>query len=408
MSAFDLRPPLTPQSALPARAAGRPAGLAARRSLSRHGLGGLFRTISPGSRGSAAHSPPAIAASWPALLAAAGAAQDFSTPSPRYEADRRPDHPKSCPTPGLVYAENTIDPARAKFYGDAQEKITAASTDLLFFQLELNRLDDARWKRRRAGPARALPALDRGPAPGKAATSSTTGSSNCSTKNRSPATPPGTGCSTRPSPALRFEIDGEEMTLEPALNLLQDPDEAPREKAAERDRRDAQGKSAHLLADLQRPRQGQGNLRPLARLQGCRGFAAPVQPRRARGGRRAWSRRCAPPIRACRTAITSSRRDGSARNGCATGTATRRCPTRPADLYSWDAGARGRARRLCAASRRAWRTSREEFFDDRWIDAPVRPGKAPGAFAHPTTPSRPSLCAAQLPGQAARRDDARA
>jgi oligoendopeptidase F len=29
----------------------------------------------------------------------------------------------------------------------------------------------------------------------------------------------------------------------------------------------------------------------------------------------------------------------------------------------------------------------ERFFDDRWIDAPVRPGKAPGAFAHPTTPS---------------------
>ena len=27
------------------------------------------------------------------------------------------------------------------------------------------------------------------------------------------------------------------------------------------------------------------------------------------------------------------------------------------------------------------------FFDDRWIDAPARPGKAPGAFAHPTTPS---------------------
>ena len=28
-----------------------------------------------------------------------------------------------------------------------------------------------------------------------------------------------------------------------------------------------------------------------------------------------------------------------------------------------------------------------DFFDRRWIDAPVRPGKAPGAFAHPTVPS---------------------
>ncbi|HEX4040957.1 MAG TPA: M3 family metallopeptidase, partial [Xanthobacteraceae bacterium] len=32
-------------------------------------------------------------------------------------------------------------------------------------------------------------------------------------------------------------------------------------------------------------------------------------------------------------------------------------------------------------------TIAERFFKERWIDAPVRPGKAPGAFAHPTTPS---------------------
>ena len=29
----------------------------------------------------------------------------------------------------------------------------------------------------------------------------------------------------------------------------------------------------------------------------------------------------------------------------------------------------------------------ERFFKDRWIDAPVRPGKSPGAFSHPTVPS---------------------
>src|SRR5204863_341313 len=29
----------------------------------------------------------------------------------------------------------------------------------------------------------------------------------------------------------------------------------------------------------------------------------------------------------------------------------------------------------------------ERFFKQRWIDAPVRPGKAPGAFSHPTVPS---------------------
>src|SRR5438105_3202110 len=42
---------------------------------------------------------------------------------------------------GLIHAGNTIDPARAKFYGDVQERITAASIHLLFFVLKLNRID---------------------------------------------------------------------------------------------------------------------------------------------------------------------------------------------------------------------------------------------------------------------------
>lgn len=44
---------------------------------------------------------------------------------------------------GLVYSGDTTDPARAKFYGDTQERLTAASSDLLFFTLELNRVEDA-------------------------------------------------------------------------------------------------------------------------------------------------------------------------------------------------------------------------------------------------------------------------
>ena len=49
----------------------------------------------------------------------------------------------SVPMPGLVHAGDTVDPARTKFYGDVQERLTAASTHLLFFTLELNRIDDA-------------------------------------------------------------------------------------------------------------------------------------------------------------------------------------------------------------------------------------------------------------------------
>ncbi len=53
----------------------------------------------------------------------------------------------------LFYAGNTTDPVRAKFYGDMQERITAASLHLLFFTLELNRLDDGALENAMADPA---------------------------------------------------------------------------------------------------------------------------------------------------------------------------------------------------------------------------------------------------------------
>ena len=54
---------------------------------------------------------------------------------------------------GLVHAGDTVDPARTKFYGDVQERMTAASTHLLFFTLELNRIDDAQIETAMADPA---------------------------------------------------------------------------------------------------------------------------------------------------------------------------------------------------------------------------------------------------------------
>ena len=43
---------------------------------------------------------------------------------------------------GLIRAGDSVDPAISKFYGDVSERLTAASTHLLFFALELNRVDD--------------------------------------------------------------------------------------------------------------------------------------------------------------------------------------------------------------------------------------------------------------------------
>src|SRR5207342_2051898 len=53
----------------------------------------------------------------------------------------------------LVYAGNTTDPVRAKFYGDMQEKITRALLHLLFFTLELNRIEDAALEAAMGDPA---------------------------------------------------------------------------------------------------------------------------------------------------------------------------------------------------------------------------------------------------------------
>ena len=44
----------------------------------------------------------------------------------------------------LLHAADTSDAKIAKFYGDTIEAVTSISSDLVFFELELNRLDDAK------------------------------------------------------------------------------------------------------------------------------------------------------------------------------------------------------------------------------------------------------------------------
>jgi len=44
---------------------------------------------------------------------------------------------------GLTYFSNTSDPANGKLYGDVQTRLTDYASHLLFFSLELNRIDDA-------------------------------------------------------------------------------------------------------------------------------------------------------------------------------------------------------------------------------------------------------------------------
>src|ERR1700733_5876976 len=134
---------------------------------------------------------------------------------------------------GLLHAGNTVDPARNKFYGDVQDRLTAASTHLLFFTLELNRIDDALIEAAMAGPAlghyrpwiedvrRARPYQLEDRVEQLFHEKSVTAFSawnrlfDASIAN------------------LRFKVQGKSLAIEPTLNLLQDRSAAKRKAAAQ-------------------------------------------------------------------------------------------------------------------------------------------------------------------------------
>ncbi|MBC8130325.1 MAG: oligoendopeptidase F, partial [Rhizobiaceae bacterium] len=134
---------------------------------------------------------------------------------------------------GLVYSTDTSDPARTKFYGDLQERLTDISTRLLFFGLELNRLDDAALEKAMQTPALAhyRPWIEdlRLERPYQL--------EDRIEQLFHEKYVTGRGAWNRlfdeTMAALRFPIEGEALSLEPTLNRLVDPDEAKRRQAAE-------------------------------------------------------------------------------------------------------------------------------------------------------------------------------
>ena len=88
-----------------------------------------------------------------AIAAGQGAGQALAEAVKRYEALGR--HARPADLLCLAASMPATPPIRcsAKFYGDVQERITAASLHLLFFTLELNRIDDAVLEAAMADPA---------------------------------------------------------------------------------------------------------------------------------------------------------------------------------------------------------------------------------------------------------------
>jgi oligoendopeptidase F len=290
---------------------------------------------------------------------------------------------------GLIHAGDTIDPARTKFYGDVQERMTAASTHLLFFTLELNRIDDVVLERAMSGPA-ADPALDhyrpwledvRRYKPYQLEDrveqlfheKSVTGYS--AWNRQFDATIAG----------LRFKVGGKLLAIEPTLNLLVDRAGEKRKAAAEAMAHTFKNHVrdfALITNTLAKDKEISDRWRGFADIADDRHLSNRVE--REVVDALVAAVRDAYPRLSHRYYALKAKWFGKKRLPHWDRNAP--LPQVPTRTVGWTE-ARDTVLSAYGAFSPKMAAIAERFFAERWIDAPVRPGKAPGAFAHPTTPS---------------------
>jgi oligoendopeptidase F len=286
---------------------------------------------------------------------------------------------------GLVHAGNTVDPAHTKFYGDVQERMTAASTHLLFFTLELNRVDDRLLEAAMADPALGhyRPWLEdvRRYKPyqledrveqlfhekSMTAYSAWNRQFDAAIAN------------------LRFKVSGKSLAIEPTLNLFQDRSGAKRKAAAQalaRTFKENVQAFALITNTLAKDKEISDRWRGFADIADDRHLSNRVE-REVVDALVAAVRAAYPRLSHRYYALkakwfSKKRLPYWDRNAPLPQVPTRNVGwTEAMDTVLEAYGAF--SPKMAAIAQR--------FFAERWIDAPVRPGKAPGAFAHPTTPS---------------------
>jgi len=286
---------------------------------------------------------------------------------------------------GLVHAGDSLDPAISKFYGDISERLTAASTHLLFFPLELNRIDDAVLERAMQTPALGhyRPWIEdlRKDKPYQLEDRveqlfhEKSQSGHVAWNRLFDQTIAG----------LRFKVGPKELTIEPTLSLLQDRDGAKRKAAA-----DALAKTfkanARMFAlitntlakdkDISDRWRGFKDVADSRHLNNrVEGEVVDALVASVRGAYPCLSHRY---YRLKATWFKKKRLAHWDRNAP--------LPFAANSTIAWP-----EAKNMVLTAYRGFSPTMaeiaERFFTDRWIDAPVRPGKAPGAFSHPTTPS---------------------
>jgi len=284
----------------------------------------------------------------------------------------------------LTYAGDQSDPQVARFYQTIQERVNAIASHTLFFTLEVNRLSDAEVSAKLAAPeaARYAPWLRelRAFRPHQL--------SDELEKLLHEKHVAGRAAWTRlfdeTMAGLRFPIEGRDMTSAEALHLLSDADPA-RRRAAAKEIGAVLARNARVFAlvtnTLAKDKEIDDKWRRYPRPISARNLSNRVEDEVVEA--LVSSVRAAFPRISHRYYAMKARWFGVE------------------VLDHWDRNAPlprvvepeigwGRARDIVLDAYARFSPELADigrrFFDRPWIDAGVRPGKAPGAFAHPTVP----------------------
>lgn len=284
---------------------------------------------------------------------------------------------------GLRYYQLTTDPARSKAFGDIQTRLTDASAPLVFFTLELNRIEDTHLDALLAGNAelaRYRPVLDR---IRKMKPHQLSDELERFLHDQSVVGPAAWNRLFDETMAgLRFEIDGEDLAIEATLDRLSDPDRAKRQAAAEALAAVFAEKLpffARVTNTLAKEKEIEDRWRKFPTPQSSRHLANDVEPEVVQALRDAVV--AAYPRLSHRYYALKARWLGLER--LAVWDRNAPLPKDGDRKVGWPE-ARETVLAAYAGFDPRMAELAEPFFEKGWIDAPATPGKSPGAFAHPT------------------------
>ena len=284
---------------------------------------------------------------------------------------------------GLRYYQLTTDPERAKFMSDMQDKLTEHTTKLVFYGLEFNRLEEEALSKllaQNAALARYKPVFDR-----MRAMKPYQLSDEMERFLHDQSVVGATAWNRlfdETIASLVFTIDGEDLPLEAATNKLSEQDRDTREAAAReiaRVLRENTSLFARVHNTLAKDKEIEDRWRKMPTPQTGRHLSNHVE---------------AKVVEALRNAVVAAYPKLSHRYyalkakwlGLETMQIWDRNAPLPIEddkLVDWTA-AQEMVLSAYAEFSPEMAEIAKQFFTKSWIDAAVKPGKAPGAFAHPT------------------------